>query len=125
MKIKQLSDKLLEFIEFEIIPEATPIEKAVFIGAPIFGIFDLEIAIRNALGNDIFKGSKVWLNESEGEVSITVLKQFANKYLSALGGSFVFQGITKTLGKTNITLFKGYEIDEVVIAKLFSHLEAK
>lgn len=122
MNIKQAKSGIESFLREEIMPKATGLEKGILIGAPILGVLDIEGLLHKALYSKIMAGSNIWLDEKKDEFSPDTIKLFAETWLKAEGGRYVYPGYEYDLGITKIKLFEGYVINQELINNLFRHL---
>ncbi|MFI3171118.1 MAG: hypothetical protein R3Y58_01920 [Eubacteriales bacterium] len=124
MEVTTLVQGVNKFIEQEILPKSNAFEKGIIIGAPILGVFDIQQQVEKALSSKLLATSKIWLDSGKTNISVTLLKQFANAMLAQYGGRYVYEGYAYDLGFKTVMLFQGFVIDEEFVTQLFSCIES-
>lgn len=124
MTTKTMVAQITKFIDCEILPKATLMERSALIGGAVLGVVDMETMVAQFLKSPMLAGTKIWIDEEAGEVSVTILRTFADRLLESYGGRCVYDGLAYDLGFKKITLFGGFVIDETFVETLFSYLDS-
>ena len=115
MTINDLSNKILGYIETKVMPKCSNIEKGVLIGIPLLVGLNLEQRISDLLNNPMLSSANIWTDESKTVLNVPLLKEFFDKWLDAVGGSYEFEGIVIDLIFQKHILFKGFTVTKETI----------